>query len=123
MGIGALQLGYMYFDLPGPTDLKIAAERCIACGACAANCPTGAMQMTDQDGFRVLSLCGTELNRLKLEYCRICGAVIGPARYHDYVTRRIRDISPQLDDTRVCLDCARKATGRVQAEITPPELA
>ncbi len=121
MGIDALELGYMDFDHPGPTDLKITAERCIACGACAANCPTGAMQMTDQDGFRVLSLCGTELNRLELEYCRICGAVIGPARYHDYVIRRIREISPQLDDDRVCLDCARKATGRVQAETAPPD--
>jgi len=123
MGIGALQLGYMDFDRPGATDLKITAERCIGCGACATNCPTGAMQMKDQGGIRVLSLCGTELNRLKLEYCETCGAVIGPARYHDFITRRIKEISPQMANRRVCLDCARLETGRRHAEIAPPEPA
>lgn len=123
MGIGALQLGYMDFDRPGATDLKITAERCIGCGACATNCPTGAMQMKDQGGMRVLSLCGTELNRLKLEYCETCGAVIGPARYHDFITRRIKEISPQMANRRVCLDCARMETGRRHAEIALPEPA
>ena len=121
MGINALQLGYMNFDHPGPTDLKITAERCIACGACATNCPTGAMQIMDKDGIRILSLCGTELNRLKLEYCQSCGAVVGPARYHDYIMRRIKEISPKLAGKRVCLDCARKETGRRHVEMAPPE--
>ena len=121
MGIEALKLGYMDFDNPGPTDLKIAAERCIACGACATNCPTGAMQMTDTDGERVLSLCGTVLNRLKLEYCEVCGAVLGPARYHDYIMRRVREISPSLMGRRICLDCARRDSGAQHAEIQPPK--
>jgi ferredoxin len=120
MGIGALQFGYMNFDHPGPTDLKITAERCIACGACATNCPTGAMRMTDQGGMRVLSLCGTELNRLKLEYCETCGAAIGPARYHDFIMRRIREISPKLAARRLCLECARQETGRRHVEMAPP---
>ncbi len=121
MGVEALQLGYMDFDNPGPTDLKIAAERCIACGACATNCPTGAMQMTDENSERVLSLCGTVLNRLKLEYCEICGAVLGPARYHDYIMRRVKEISPSLVGKRICLDCARRDSGQVHAEIVPPK--
>jgi len=121
MGIEALKLGYIDFDNPGPTDLKITAERCIACGACATNCPTEAMQMTDTDGERVLSLCGTVLNRLKLEYCEICGAVLGPARYHDYIMRRVREISPALMGRRICLDCARRESGTQHAEIQPPK--
>ncbi|MCF8028781.1 MAG: FAD-dependent oxidoreductase [Desulfobacteraceae bacterium] len=120
MGIGALQLGYLDFDEPGPTDMRITAERCIACGACATNCPTGAMQITDEDGYRVLSLCGTVLNRLQLEYCEICGEVLGPARYHDYIMKRVRDISPEMGSRRVCLDCARSKSGGRHAEITPP---
>ncbi|MFO7839040.1 MAG: NAD(P)-binding protein [Desulfosalsimonadaceae bacterium] len=120
MGIDALQFGYMDFDNPGPTDLKITAERCIACGACATNCPTGAMQIHDKDGYRILSLCGTVLNRLKLEYCDSCGAVLGPARYHDYIMRRVREISPSLVGQRICLDCARKSSGKMHAEIVPP---
>ncbi|MFP4049990.1 MAG: NAD(P)-binding protein [Desulfovermiculus sp.] len=121
MGIGALKLGYMDFDHPGPTDMKIASEKCIACGACATNCPTGAMQMEDKNGERVVSLCGTVLNRLKLEYCEICGAVLGPARYHDYIMQRLKQISPALAEKRICLDCARKDSGRAHAEIRPPE--
>jgi len=121
MGVDALQLGYMDFDNPGPTDLKITAERCIACGACANNCPTGAMQIEDKDGERILSLCGTVLNRLKLEYCEVCGAVLGPARYHDYIMRRVREISPSLVGKRICLDCARRASAQMHAEIAPPK--
>lgn len=120
MGVEALKLGYMDFDNPGPTDLKITAERCIACGACATNCPTGAMQMADKDGERELLLCGTVLNRLKLGYCEICGAVVGPARYHDYIMRRVKEISPSLVGKRICLDCARRDSGKVHAEIVPP---
>lgn len=121
MGIGALKLGYMDFDDPGPTDLKITAERCIACGACATNCPTGAMRIEDKDGERVLSLCGTVLNRLKLEYCEVCGAVLGPARYHDYIMRRVQEISPSLVGKRICLNCARRDSGKMHAEIVPPK--
>jgi putative selenate reductase YgfK subunit len=120
MGVEALVMGYTDFDQPGPTDLKIAAERCIACGACATNCPTDAMQMIDQDGERVLTLCGTVLNRLKLEYCEVCQAVLGPARYHDYIMRRVSAISPSFAGRRICLECARRESGAVHAEILPP---
>ncbi|HMB31997.1 MAG TPA: NAD(P)-binding protein, partial [Desulfohalobiaceae bacterium] len=121
MGIDALHLGYMDFDNPGPTDLKITAERCICCGACATNCPTGAMQMEDRGQERILSLCGTELNRLKLEYCEYCGQVLGPARYHDYIMQRIKDISPALGNSKICIDCARKKSGQIHAETEPPK--
>ena len=55
MGVNALQLGYLNFDHPTETDFRIAAERCITCGACAANCPNEAMVMRDQEGERLLS--------------------------------------------------------------------
>ncbi|MCF8038466.1 MAG: FAD-dependent oxidoreductase [Desulfohalobiaceae bacterium] len=121
MGVDALQLGYLDFDEPGPTDLNITAERCILCGACAENCPTGAMQMQDKGDERELRLCNTVLNRMKIEHCRLCGAVIGPARYHDFIARRIKDISPALKNDRICLQCARQHSARQQAEIQPPE--
>ena len=93
MKIDALQMGYFDFDHPVETDFRFTQERCILCGACAENCPNGAMQIEDRDGERVLSLCGTILNRQKLVLCSDCGAVIGPARYLDYIGERLKQSS------------------------------
>jgi NADPH-dependent glutamate synthase beta subunit-like oxidoreductase len=121
MGIDALKLGYFDFDHPTSTDFTMTAERCILCGACATHCPTGAMKMEDRGRERVLTLCGTVLNRLELEYCEGCGAVLGPARYHDYISRRTNGISPVVRDRRLCIECARKSSAHPHAEITPPD--
>jgi len=123
MGVDALQLGYLDFDQPGSTDFRTTAEKCIACGACAANCPNEAMVLQDKLGERCLSLCGTVLNRLKLEYCAKCGAPIGPARYHDYITRRINKIGPAAGEAPLCVACARKLAAQRHSEISPPTFA
>jgi ferredoxin len=108
MGVDALQLGYLDFDHRTATDFRVTQERCILCGACAANCPNDAMQMEDRRGDRVLHLCGTVLNRQPLLYCDHCSAVIGPARYRDYVRDRTRGIAPANESRSLCEKCARK---------------
>jgi len=120
MGMDALQMGYLNFDNPGPTDFRIAAERCILCGACAANCPTGAMRIEDRDGERVLSLCGTILNHLALEYCQNCGAPLGPARYHDFIRKKTEETGLTTGDKLLCMNCARKAAAKAHGETMPP---
>lgn len=120
MGVDALQMGYLDFDNPGHTDFRIAAERCILCGACAANCPTGAMHIEDRDGERVLSICGTILNRLALEYCESCGAPLGPARYHDFIRKKAEETGITIGDKHLCMTCARKAAAKAHGEIMPP---
>lgn len=120
MGVDALQLGYLTFDHPAATDFRITAEKCIACGACAANCPNEAMLISDKDGMRTLALCGTVLNRLKLEYCEKCGAVIGPARYHDFITKRIKAVSSFATGHTLCLECARRIAASSHSDIMPP---
>lgn len=120
MKVDALKLGYLDREHRSETDFRVTSEKCIACGACAVNCPNDAMQMEDRDGTRVISLCGTVLNRLKLEYCEECGKVLGPERYHDFVMKRMKDLASVVRGHRLCLECARKKAANSHADLAPP---
>ncbi len=89
MGVDALALGYLSFEHPEGSDFRYTDERCISCGACAANCPTGAMRIEDRGSERILSLCGTILSRQPLVFCADCGAVIGTERYLAFIRGRL----------------------------------
>jgi len=119
MGVNALQMGYFDFDHPVATDFRDTEDKCILCGACATNCPTGAMHIEDTGGERVLSLCGTILNRQKLLDCESCGAVMGPARYLDFVQKRTNEVARIADDRRLCDACARKASAAYGVDGAP----
>jgi len=109
MGVDALEMGYLEFDHPGPTDFRRTQQRCISCGACATNCPTGAMQLQDRGDERILSLCGTILNRQPLVHCSNCGAVIGTASYLAYIRSRLHKTAPHASQQQYCDECARKS--------------
>lgn len=120
MGIGALELGYLDFDHPVPTDLRVTEERCITCGACAANCPTGAMRIEDRGDERFLILCGTVLNRQKLVFCDTCGKAIGPGKYLDYISNRVKSVGVETESTVLrCEACSRKTTARFNVDTFP----
>ena len=119
MKIDALQMGYLDFDHPVKTDFRLTEERCIACGACAENCTNNAMQIMDQDKERILMLCGTILNRQKLVYCEECGAVIGPAKYLDYIEKRFQQADQIKSGHVVCEKCARKKIAPFDVESVP----
>lgn len=109
MGIGALKFGYMDFDHPVETDFRKTAETCITCGACAANCPNEAIVIEEKNGERILKLCGTILNRQKLLYCDSCNAVLGPAKYLDYVQNKTVNVAKASNQKgRLCSACLRK---------------
>jgi len=119
MGLNALQMGYFDFDHPVATDFRVTADRCILCGACATNCPTGAMQMEDRGGERVLALCGTLLNRQKLLDCEGCGTILGPAQYLDFVQKRTKGVARKADDRRLCDACARRSSAAFGVDDAP----
>jgi ferredoxin len=119
MGISALEMGYIDFDHPGHTDLRITEERCIACGACAANCPNEAMILEDRGDERLLLLCGTILNRQKLVYCNACGKAMGPMKYLDYIRKRTKSVTQVPDDVLICDNCARTKTARFNVHTLP----
>jgi ferredoxin len=108
MKIDALQLGYLDFEHPVETDFRITAEKCIACGACAENCPNQAMRLEEKGGERVLSFCGTILNRQKLIYCESCGKAIPPVRYHEFIENRFQNTLRNAERRSICSECARK---------------
>ena len=112
MRIDALQLGYLDFDHPVETDFRLTEEKCIACGACAETCPNDAMRIEDRKDERVLSLCGTILNRQKLVHCDHCGTVIGPAKFLDYIKKKTGGVAQVISDHVICDTCARKATAK-----------
>jgi NADPH-dependent glutamate synthase beta subunit-like oxidoreductase len=119
MGINALEFGFLNFDTPGATDFRVTAERCILCGACAANCPNQAIRIIDRGDERLLSYCGTILNRHKLEHCQECGAVVGPPRYREFLQKRTQAISPVVNHLKLCSVCTRRQAARLHADNRP----
>ena len=80
--------------------------KCIGCGSCVNICPTGALQLEDRDGERVLLMSGTVINRIKLETCEGCGA--------QYVTKvMVRHVEKLIEapeeafEQKLCQDCKR----------------
>jgi putative selenate reductase YgfK subunit len=110
MKINALEMGYLNFDHPGHTDFRVTQERCILCGACAANCPNNAIRIEDRGGERLLILCGTVLNRQKLEYCAGCGVALGPAKYHDFIKKNVSSMASVSSAEHLCEACTRRRT-------------
>lgn len=106
--VEALKMGYINFDKPGETDFTVAQDRCILCGSCAANCPTGALNISDVNGERSLSLCGTILSTQDLIHCECCGELMGTARYLEYIRNKHKDVIPVTDSRHLCSICSRK---------------
>ena len=122
MGVNALELGYFDFDHPVKTDFRKIQEKCILCGACAANCPNGAMEIRDEDGWRVLSLCGTRLNRAPLVQCSSCKEPMGSPKYLKYIQERAKDGGIPVSKLNLCNACARHSGAHSVSENNPAML-
>ncbi|MEJ2156129.1 MAG: FAD-dependent oxidoreductase [Desulfobacteraceae bacterium] len=109
MKVDALKLDYLEEGHSGGTDFRFTAENCILCGACAVNCPTGAMRVEDRGRERLLILCGTVINRQPLVHCQRCGEPLGTQRHLDHVAANAIDVSRVDNQVAGCPACARRA--------------
>ena len=57
---------------------------------------------------------GRWIHRQKLVYCELCGAVIGPAKYLDYIKGRFDTVGQVSADHALCDACARKTSAAGQ---------
>lgn len=83
---------------------------CIGCGTCVNICPTGALQMEEHGGERLLLMAGTIINRVKMQKCEGCGTFFAPIVFLKQIGKRIQ--LPEYDhNERFCSDCKRERHG------------
>ncbi|AEF93853.1 Glutamate synthase (NADPH) [Desulfotomaculum nigrificans CO-1-SRB] len=102
IGAAALQLGYIK-DAHGETDFARPGDKCIGCGTCSVNCPTGAITQEDRNGFREMRMCGSLMSRLELVNCQVCGQPFATEKHLDYINSK---------DKQVCPACSRQVWSR-----------
>ncbi len=119
MKIDALKFGYMDFKNPSQTDFRATSEKCITCGACAANCENKAIVIEERYGQRLLKLCGTILNKQKMQYCEECNAVLPSVEYMQYIADKTGSMIRKTDKRLLCDVCQRKISAAVNIPVQP----
>ncbi|MFH1034625.1 MAG: FAD-dependent oxidoreductase [Pseudomonadota bacterium] len=94
-------------DFSGPS------RRCIACGACAAVCPTGAARLVDGQGRRRMSLAGAAFQEMDLETCSACGLAFITTPQRQQLEGRLEQLLAPASAAgqRLCPACARRRQG------------
>lgn len=109
VGKDALHLGYVNGEQNSKTDFYRPGEKCIGCGTCSVNCPTGAITLEDSGGFREMRMCGTLISRLELASCAMCGQYYATRKHLHFIEEKVDDeISTEYSNKDVCPECARK---------------
>ncbi len=81
---------------------------CIGCGSCVNICPTGALKIEDNEGERLLLMCGTVINRIKMEKCISCGSHYISKILREHVAKRV-GAPEEAFDRSLCPECKRIA--------------
>ncbi len=100
MGSSAISLIMRGTEKRVATPYDEASEVCLGCGACAAICPTQAIEVIEQDGYRIIWN-----KKFKLLNCQRCGRPFATEEQLAYINSK-----GNYTDNLICLSCRRKMT-------------
>jgi predicted molibdopterin-dependent oxidoreductase YjgC len=90
------------------TPFNEPSKDCIGCGSCAEVCPTGAIELIENDGERIIWN-----KKFELIKCRNCGKRYMTQEEHDFLQNKLGNEA----DLSLCADCRHKeiASGFIKA--------
>jgi predicted molibdopterin-dependent oxidoreductase YjgC len=89
--------------------------RCIGCGTCVNLCPTGAIQLSDQDGVRTISIRDEVIGVHALERCEACGRYFASQKFVAHVQNRTTQHPDVKEHHLYCPTCAKLFSAPVKS--------
>jgi bidirectional [NiFe] hydrogenase diaphorase subunit len=110
IGASAISFVGRGVDRSVATPFKLASEDCIGCGACAAVCPVGTIQLHLHEDTGEIEISPFK-TRVKLLTCKECGAKMVSIPLNAKMLRNITiDFKEFLERLELCPTCKRKRT-------------
>jgi bidirectional [NiFe] hydrogenase diaphorase subunit len=92
------------------TPFRLASEDCIGCGACAAVCPVGTIQLRLHEDTGEIEISPFK-TRVKLLTCKECGAPMVSIPVNAKMLRNVKiELKEFIDRLELCTTCKRKKT-------------
>ena len=89
--------------------------RCIGCGTCANICPTEAIQITDTDGTRTISIRDEIIGVHILERCHGCGRYFASQKFLRHVEQQTTRHTAAKDHPLYCPTCTKLFSNRIRS--------
>ncbi len=99
VGVSAIGLSYRGSHRKVGTPFVEPTLVCIGCGACHFICPTGAIQMTEENGIR--KIWGRDF---KLQACNVCGNFFAPEYQLEWMSKKS---GVPLEFFQTCQNCRK----------------